>query len=102
VSSGHGALVENYQTLGTAGRPRAVWSGAPIPSREPPGRLRRASTSSAMRMRARRCDGCPRIKALRPALKIAFERVVRYVNDLGGVARERLADRDTAFCNRSD
>jgi hypothetical protein len=55
-----------------------------------------------MRMRARRCDGCPRIKALRPALKIAFERVVRYVNDLGGVARERLADRDTAFCNRSD
>lgn len=45
----------------------------------------------------------------RPAMRIAtsctrtvsFERLVRCLDDLGGVTRELLTDRDSAFCNRA-
>lgn len=32
---------------------------------------------------------------------VSFERLVRCLDDLGGVTRELLTDRDSAFCNRA-
>jgi transposase len=49
--------------------------------------------------------GSSRMPAMRIATsctrEVSFERLVRCLDDLGGVSRELLTDRDTVFCNHS-
>jgi transposase len=49
--------------------------------------------------------GSSRMPAMRIATsctrEVSFERLVRCLDDLGGVTRELLTDRDTVFCNHS-